>query len=332
MNERRAVRPFRGDPTVSALFPDGGTSLPELDVAYLRRSDRSAWIGTLRVIGVLTALVAAAPHLLGALGWLSIPVLAAAIGAQFHNLTILLHDCSHGTFFRSKRLNEAVGIVAAALAGTGFRAFQTAHMAHHRLHGTAEDVEAADYYTMPSASRGRLIWHLVKPLFFVSAIETLAPGLLGRRTGSARPRPGSPRRWSFREGRGAIVLIAVAQAFMAALASGSGAEPYLIPLYQASAMSFGLFFSRLRGFCEHVPAAGPHAESHIRSHRPHPLERYVLYDLGMNYHVEHHLYPGVPGYHLHAVHSRLADLHHSGTCARSMIGTVVSRLREAARR
>lgn len=78
----------------------------------------------------------------------SIGLLAALIPLQ----ALLMVGCQeakhlsvHGTFFRSRRLNDAVGIVCAALFGVNFVAYRYFHFAHHRATCTEADPEGRLY-------------------------------------------------------------------------------------------------------------------------------------------------------------------------------------------
>ena len=64
--------------------------------------------------------------------------------AQIYKITILMHDCVHGTLFASRRWNRVVGGLAAALTGVDFRTFARLHARHHRDYGRADDLQGLD--------------------------------------------------------------------------------------------------------------------------------------------------------------------------------------------
>lgn len=324
----KLCRPFTKDPSIlDVLGCSDAARLPVLPGALLERSDAKAWLMTVRVLGFLVLLAAAAPLALDLLGWPGPVILAVFLGMQFHKLTILLHECVHGSFFRSRGLNRRVGIVAAALAGTSFRGFQRAHMLHHRHNGLPDDAEGSVYPALHAARRGRLLVQIFGPLVPVAAWKTVMAQVGGRGVPAGRETAGGPDNWT--TGGRALLALLLAQVAMATVTSWGGLEPWLAPFYQVTAVTFGLFFSRLRGFCEHIPPHGWPASSFTRTHRTHWLEGMLLYDLGMNWHIEHHLYPTVPCYHLPEVHRQLSTLHTAESCSASMVGTVLRRLRTA---
>lgn len=67
------------------------------------------------------------------------------------------HLCVHGTFFRNRRLNDAIGIACAALFGVNFLAYRYFHFAHHRATCTEADPEGRLYSL---SWRTRWIWLL----------------------------------------------------------------------------------------------------------------------------------------------------------------------------
>jgi fatty acid desaturase len=65
---------------------------------------------------------------------------------------------------------------------------------------------------------------------------------------------------------------------------------------------------RLRALCEH--GASPDETSPLTAARTNlvgPLARWLLFPHHVNYHIEHHLYPAVPHYHLPALHRALQE-------------------------
>lgn len=88
------------------------------------------------------------------LGW---ALLAAWAFSLVHHLPFsLLHEAVHGLFSRSRRVNEAFGVLTAAEFPTSFTTQRVAHLGHHRRNRT--DRELYDYY-LPHQSRAlRNLW------------------------------------------------------------------------------------------------------------------------------------------------------------------------------
>ena len=115
------------------------------------------------------------------------------------------------------------------------------------------------------------------------------------------------------------------------LASGFGRHPWLVLAYPVTAATFGLFFSRVRAFCEHVRLDRHVGECSVRSHLPNPVDRLFFYTLNMNLHVEHHLFPQVPACHLPAVRQHLQDIGYlqPAMTSRFILGTIAGVLGHA---
>jgi fatty acid desaturase len=70
-----------------------------------------------------------------------------------------------------------------------------------------------------------------------------------------------------------------------------------------------------------MPGVDP--RGNVRSHRPNPMDRLLLYDLNFNLHREHHLYPNVPSCRLPAL-QRLVSV--GDRTEPSMVATVFRRV------
>ncbi len=300
--------------------------------------DAFGWRAVVVLCGVLLLLVAALPVLVDRVGPLGIVVVLPLIGAYVYKLTILMHECCHRTLFRARATNDRVGLLASGFLVSGYDAFCRAHWQHHRHCGTDDDGEESDYLTLQDAPPSRLVLHLLKPLLGVQAfrIVVAALGGLAARPGGAADADDMPD--DAARVRGPIVSpaaqvasIAAVQFAIAALATGFGRHPWLVIAYPATAATFGLFFSRVRAFCEHVHIHRHEGECSVRSHLPNPFDRLFFYTLNMNLHVEHHLFPQVPACHLPRVRAQLADAGYlqPSMTSRSILATIAGVLADA---
>ena len=269
-------------------------------------SDAYGWRAVLRNVVPFFVLLAAAPLVYGwspAAPWL----LAPLIGLFTYRITIVMHDCIHRSLLRSVRLNERIGTLLGGITGIDFASFSRQHLLHHRLYGQPGDPQGFHYLGLTGATRAAFAWHLLRPLLGCNLRYALAESVLRPRNLAAAARSGD------------IFALAAIQLSVLAVVTGGGAHLWLAALPFASAATFGLFFSQLRGIAEHA-AEGDGAEaSNARSHAPHWLDRWLLYDLNFNYHNEHHLNPHYSSRDLAALHGRLTD---RAPLAASMFGTL----------
>ncbi len=261
---------------------------PGLSAAY-------GWRAVLRNVIPFFVLLAAAPLLnrwSPAAPWLLSPL----IGLFAYRITIVMHDCIHRSLFRSARLNARVGTLLGCVTGIDFASFSRQHLLHHRLYGRPGDPQGFHYLGLKGATLATYAWHLLRPLLGFNLRYALAESILRPCNLAAAARTGE------------IFALAAIQLAILVIVTGGGAHLWLAALPFASAATFGLFFSQLRGIAEHA-AGGAEAEAaNVRSHAPHWLDRVLLYDLNFNYHKEHHLYPHYSSRDLAALHGRLAEL------------------------
>jgi fatty acid desaturase len=124
----------------------------ELDPEFLQPSDLYGWLAVARNTLPFFALLALAPMLAAR----SLPaawLLAPLIGLFVYRMTIVMHDCAHGTLFRSSRLNRWMGQGLGAVTGIRFHSFWIQHWKHHRIFGQPGDPQGFHYLRVPGMSK-----------------------------------------------------------------------------------------------------------------------------------------------------------------------------------
>jgi omega-6 fatty acid desaturase (delta-12 desaturase) len=109
---------------------------------------------------------------------------------------IIMHDCGHGSFFRSRRANDLVGFVTGALTLTPYAQWAKDHAIHHATSGRLDkrgygDIETLTVGEYVALSRlGRLKYRLYRnaavllvlgPVWLVLKQRVHTPGSAGRR-------------------------------------------------------------------------------------------------------------------------------------------------------
>jgi len=79
--------------------------------------------------------------------WLTLP-LAALAGAFLVRIFIILHDCGHGSFFKSRTANAIVGSIAGVLTFTPYYQWTRTHSLHHATSGDLDRRGPGDIWTM----------------------------------------------------------------------------------------------------------------------------------------------------------------------------------------
>jgi ferredoxin-NADP reductase/fatty acid desaturase len=246
------------------------------DLRALLAIEAFAWPTLVLAIGAFGASVLAiALHARGVLP-LSF-ALPLAVAANFACFTPL-HDASHRSIAGSPRLafvNEVVGWICALPLMAPFPAFRFVHLEHHRF--TNDDERDPDTYSARGRGLGRLARWATQDLHYYA-------WYLAR----AKERPASERR---------AVLFGIA--FVAALVGGLcllglGREVLLLWILPAriAIVLLALAFD----FLPHWPYAARGVDAPLRATAilEHRFLTPIL--LSQNYHLIHHLYPGVPFY------------------------------------
>lgn len=219
------------------------------------------------------------------------------LGSRLLGFGILVHECGHRTLFRTPALNDFVGRwLVAPPTFNNMRAYMRGHLEHHRLAGTAEDPDLPNYRDYP-ISRARLWRKLRRDLTGQTGWRTLQG--VGRSLANYRRL--SP------EARGALgrAVLMNAAVFLALLLAG---VPALYLTWFLAYIFVLPLVSRIRQVAEHgaVPDLfSRDARHNTRSVRSNWLMRALFPPHGVNWHLEHHLMPSVPIYHLGRLHRLL---------------------------
>jgi acyl-lipid omega-6 desaturase (Delta-12 desaturase) len=79
--------------------------------------------------------------------WLTLLLAIPTAGFMMRTF-IIFHDCGHGSFFKSKKANEAVGIFTGIINFTPFYKWRHEHAVHHATAGDLDRRGIGDVYTM----------------------------------------------------------------------------------------------------------------------------------------------------------------------------------------
>ena len=91
--------------------------------------------------------------------WLTL-ILAVPAAGFMVRLFIIFHDCCHGSFFRSMRANDLMGLVMGVLTLTPFYDWKHDHAMHHATAGDLDRrgrPEQGDVYRQSRRLRRRLV-------------------------------------------------------------------------------------------------------------------------------------------------------------------------------
>jgi omega-6 fatty acid desaturase (delta-12 desaturase) len=79
--------------------------------------------------------------------WITLPLIILAAGFLIR-IFIIFHDCGHGSFFKSNKLNLLVGKLCGILAFTPYYKWTNSHKLHHRTVGNLDKRGLGDVWTL----------------------------------------------------------------------------------------------------------------------------------------------------------------------------------------
>ncbi|MGE0555369.1 MAG: fatty acid desaturase [Gemmatimonadales bacterium] len=244
------------------------------------------------------------------LDWSYLMVLALALLAAglLVRTFVIMHDCGHGSFFRSRRANEIVGWVTGVLTLTPFAQWRKDHALHHasagdldrRGHGDVETITAREYagYTTRQRLRYRLVRH---PLVL------LGLGPIYLMLNQRRLLEGVPlnRLQRFSVWSTNLAILGAVVGLSVTIGLGAVFAIYFPAIYLAAAAGIALFFAQhqfeetywSRHEAWEFATAAIDGSSHLALN---PVLRWFTGSIGL--HHVHHLGPRIPNYRLQRCH------------------------------
>ncbi len=125
--------------------------------------------------------------------WLIIPLIIIAAGLLVRTF-IIFHDCGHQSFFKSRLLNEWVGVVTGLFAFTSYHHWRWEHAGHHSTVGDLNKRGTGDLWTLTTkeyleSSRAvRLGYRIVRNPYFLFGFVPLFLFLVKERIPSPNAR------------------------------------------------------------------------------------------------------------------------------------------------
>jgi fatty acid desaturase len=221
--------------------------------------------------------------------WLACAPLYVLAAGALHGISLFTHEGVHGTLSTSHAWNRALSIACALPVGQNYSAYRVLHLKHHLFLGKEGDPDHYANYTRWTWLEFLMHWGR---LLIGYPAYLIAIPILGYRQGDA-----SARRWILFEV--ALLIGLVTAVLLSPLPPPLLIHGWLMPMIVINTMV------NIRGMSQHT-----FLEEHTdpirgtRSILTNPVTAFFM--CNENYHLEHHLYPGVPWYNLKRLHGALA--------------------------
>lgn len=118
--------------------------------------------------------------------WLTLPIMFLA-SAFLVRIFIIFHDCGHGSFFKSKKLNFYIGSACGMLAFTPYHKWTDSHRAHHQTVGNLDKRGLGDVWTLTvdeylaKSKYQRFLYRAFRNPFVMLGIGGIAIFMIGHR-------------------------------------------------------------------------------------------------------------------------------------------------------
>ncbi|MEM6798832.1 MAG: fatty acid desaturase family protein [Planctomycetota bacterium] len=301
----------------SPLF---GAELTGRAAAQLKRFSRTRHIETVRrlsrvsglrsvllIAGVWVPLIAVMAWAVVMPRWWVYLIAACVVGSRQVAMGVLVHDAVHYSLFKNRLANDVIADLFLAFPiGMSTGLYRKTHLQHHRYTNTEDDCdltaqrEDGEWFEWPKNAREfRRV--MLRSLLGLN----LHRGWIMFKHWAPWNHLRDPITPAFPLHTRVLYLLNMAAVY-AALGWGFSAAPWetlkIILLFMIPGTTLVNFAMRLRATAEHIGADNSEELRATRTVLPHWWERWIISPVGVNYHLEHHLFPSVPG-------PKLAELH-----------------------
>lgn len=223
----------------------------------------------------------------------------AFIASRQLGLAILMHEGAHFMISNHHQLNDWISryILAWPIA-VDMDLYRKAHRMHHRFTRTEKDPDNSLYTPFP-VTRASMARKILRDLSGITFVRQQFILLARFHAATGAERQALSR---FYQG------ILICNLFLLLLLTLAGVPHLWLTHWILPLATFYQLFLRLRNIGEHAAVTDLNCPlKNSRSMEYNPIERFFVTPYWVNYHLEHHLHPGIPCYRLKAFHELLLE-------------------------
>lgn len=231
------------------------------------------------------------------INWLY-PVSVIVIGARMHALAILMHDATHFRFLKNRKWNDLLSnFLTMYPLFTSIEKYRANHLQHHQHLNTLQDPDWVAKLTkrefhFPKTKASFLLTICSYLVFYQGILD--AVWFLKRFGGKHEETNAKPKHNYLAIGFYMILFLFLTIFNLWGTYLLFWVIPYLTSFFM---------FQYIRSVAEHFGELAYEDElSSSRTVQPNWIEKILIAPHQVGYHIEHHLYPGVPFYNLPKLH------------------------------
>ncbi len=229
------------------------------------------------------------------------PIAVIIVGARMHALAILMHDATHYRFLKNRVWNDRLSnYLTMYPIFTSIEKYRPNHLSHHQHLNTDEDPDwvaklGNRAFTFPK-SKSEFLLSVASYFVLYQGISD-AFWFLKRFGGKGKNAVKEP-----------VAEKIVFYLLMFGAITFFGVWKYYLLYWVVPYFSTFFMFQYIRSVAEHFgELAYENDLNSSRTVKPSLIERFLIAPHNVGYHLEHHLYPGVPYYNLPKLHDMLME-------------------------
>ncbi|MBX3145269.1 MAG: fatty acid desaturase [Gemmatimonadales bacterium] len=241
-------------------------------------------------------------------------LLAIPTGGLLVRIFIVMHDCGHGSFFRSRRLNDIFGFITGCMTFTPYIQWRRDHAVHHASSGNLEKRGVGDIATLTVKEYEALSrWGRFKYRIYRNPLILLVFGPVWLVIKHRLPTPGvhttKKEKLNVWLTNATLVAVGIVLAMFGVL--GEAAAIYLPAFLVAGSAGVWLFYvqHQFEDTYWRPAAEWDYATSALKGSSYLKLPRVLQWFSGnIGLHHVHHLSPRIPNYRLQQAHDEQPEL------------------------